>query len=113
VAITRAFNPAIMTWTSIVAIALAFIGKFGVFLQTIPVPVMGGIMLLLFGAITVIGLNTLVRAGDDLSNPRNLIIVSLILVSGLGGMKILGFGGIGLAGILGAVLNLILPTPKH
>jgi len=112
VAITRAFNPAIMTWAAIVAIALAFIGKFGALLQTIPVPVMGGIMLLLFGAITVIGLNTLVRAGDDLAIPRNLIIVSLILVSGLGGMKILGLGGIGLAGILGVALNLILPMGK-
>jgi uracil permease len=102
-----------MTWASIVATALAFIGKFGALLQTIPVPVMGGTMLLLFGAINGIGLNTLVRAGDDLSNTRNLIIVSLILVSGLGGMKILGFGGIGLAGNLGVVLNLILPTPKN
>jgi len=109
VAITRVFNPGIMTWASLVAIALAFIGKFGALLSTIPVPVMGGIMILLFGAITVIGLNTLVRAGDDLSVPRNLIVVSLILVSGLGGMKILGLGGIGLAGIMGVVLNLILP----
>ena len=113
VAITRVFNPGVMTWASIVAIALAFIGKFGALLSTIPVPVMGGIMVLLFGAITVIGLNTLVRAGDDLSVPRNLIIVSLILVSGLGGMKILGFGGIGLAGILGVVLNLIIPEGKE
>ena len=69
-------------------------------------------MILLFGAITVIGLNTLVKAGDDLSLPRNLIVVSLILVSGLGGMKILGLGGIGLAGIMGVVLNLVLPAAK-
>jgi len=113
VAITRVFNPGIMTWASIFAIALAFIGKFGALLSTIPVPVMGGIMVLLFGAITVIGLNTLVRAGDDLSLPRNLIVVSLILVSGLGGMKILGLGGIGLAGIMGVVLNLVLPGGKE
>jgi uracil permease len=113
VAITRVFNPAIMTWAAIVAIALAFIGKFGALLSTIPVPVMGGIMILLFGAITVIGLNTLVKAGDDLALPRNLIVVSLILVSGLGGMKILGLGGIGLAGIMGVVLNLILPKAKE
>jgi uracil permease len=112
VAITRVFNPAVMTWAAIAAIALAFIGKFGALLSTIPVPVMGGIMILLFGAITVIGLNTLVKAGDDLSEPRNLIVVSLILVSGLGGMKILGLGGIGLAGILGVILNLVLPAAK-
>jgi uracil permease len=116
VTLTRAFNPAIMTWAAIFAIALAFIGKVGALLQTIPVPVMGGIMLLLFGAITVVGLNTLVRAGEDLTEPRNLSIVALILVCGIGGM-VLSFGkftlgGIGMAGILGVVLNLVLPKKK-
>ena len=116
VTLTRAFNPAIMTWAAIFAILLAFIGKVGALLQTIPVPVMGGIMLLLFGAITVIGLNTLVRAGEDLTEPRNLSIVALILVCGIGGM-VLSFGkftlgGIGMAGILGVLLNLVLPKKK-
>ena len=116
VTLTKAFNPAIMTWAAIFAILLAFIGKVGAILKTIPVPVMGGIMLLLFGAITVVGLNTLVRAGDDLTEPRNLSIVALILVCGIGGM-VLSFGeftlgGIGMAGILGVVLNLVLPRPK-
>ena len=113
VTLTRAFNPGIMTWAAIFAIVLAFIGKVGALLQTIPVPVMGGIMLLLFGAITVIGLNTLVKAGDDLTEARNLSIVALILVCGIGGMVLsigeFTLGGIGLAGILGVVLNLVLP----
>lgn len=123
VALTRAFNPAIMTWAAIFAISLSFIGKVGGFLSTIPTPVMGGIMILLFGMITVIGLNTLVRAGDDLTKPRNLVIVSLILVCGIGGMVLetgtfsifdvtinnIKLEKIGLAGILGIVLNLILP----
>jgi len=116
VTLTRAFNPAIMTWAAIFAILLAFIGKVGALLQTIPVPVMGGIMLLLFGAITVVGLNTLVRAGEDLTEPRNLSIVALILVCGIGGMVFsigeFTLGGIGMAGILGVILNLVLPKPK-
>jgi uracil permease len=116
VTLTKAFNPAIMTWAAIFAILLAFIGKVGALLKTIPVPVMGGIMLLLFGAITVVGLNTLVRAGDDLTEPRNLSIVALILVCGIGGMVLsigeFTLGGIGMAGILGVVLNLVLPKPK-
>ena len=66
VALTKAFNPAIMTWAAISAILLAFVGKIGAFLATIPGPVMGGVMILLFGMITVIGINTLVRAGKDL-----------------------------------------------
>jgi uracil permease len=113
VALTRSFNPAIMTWAAVTAIVLAFVGKLGAFLNTIPVPVMGGIMILLFGAITVIGINTLVRAGNDLMLPRNLAIVAIILVFGIGGMNfdliIVKLGGIGLAGIVGVVLNLVLP----
>ncbi len=114
VALTRVFNPAIMTWAAIVAIALAFVGKLGALLATIPVPVMGGIMVLLFGAIMVVGMNTLVRAGHDLMHPRNLAIVALIVIMGVGGMTFsLGsfkLGGIGLAGIVGVLLNLILPN---
>ena len=113
VTLTRLYNPAIMTWAAIFAIVLAFIGKIGAILQTIPVPVMGGIMLLLFGAITVVGLNSLVKAGEDLTEPRNLSIIALILVFGIGGMAFsmgeFSLKGIGLAGIVGVLLNLILP----
>jgi uracil permease len=116
VTLTRVYNPAIMTWAAIFAILLAFIGKVGALLQTIPVPVMGGIMLLLFGAITVVGLNSLVKAGDDLTQPRNLSIIALILVFGIGGMSFatgeFALKGIGLAGIVGVVLNLVLPRGK-
>jgi uracil permease len=116
VALTRVFNPGIMTWAAIFAILLAFVGKVGAILQTVPVPVMGGIMLLLFGAITVVGLNTLVRAGQELTEPRNLTIVALILVFGIGGMAFpigkFTLGGIGLAGITGVLLNLVLPRAQ-
>ncbi len=117
VALTKMFNPAIMTWAAITAILLAFVGKLGALLQTIPVPVMGGIMLLLFGAIMVVGLNTLVKSGDDLMEARNLAIVALILIFGIGGMSFSAgqfqLQGIGLAGILGVVLNLVLPRSRE
>jgi len=112
VTLTRMYNPRIMSWAAGFAILLAFIGKLGALLQTIPVPVMGGIMLLLFGAITVVGLNTLVKAGEDLTEARNMIIVAVILVFGIGGMSLFTLGGIGLAGIIGVVLNLVLPGRK-
>jgi uracil permease len=112
VTLTKVYNPIIMIWAAVFAILLAFVGKLGAFLQTIPVPVMGGIMLLLFGAITVVGLNTLVKAGDDLTEARNLSIVAIILVFGIGGMTLFTLGGIGLAGIIGVVLNLVLPNKK-
>jgi uracil permease len=117
VALTRVFNPAIMTWAAIFAIGLAFVEKIGSLLQTIPAPVMGGIMLLLFGAIMVIGLNTLVKSGEDLTEARNLSIVALILVFGIGGMSFsageFSLQGIGLAGVLGVLLNLVLPRKKE
>ena len=117
VALTKAFNPAIMTWAAITAILLAFVGKIGAFLSTIPSPVMGGVMILLFGMITVIGINTLVRAGKDLATPRSLVIIAVILVSGIGGMKFsagaFAIEKIGLAGILGLFLNLVLPQEKE
>ena len=113
VAITRAFNPAVMTCAAVAAIVLAFVGKVGGLLQTIPTPVMGGILIILFGAITVVGLNLLVKAGQNLLEPRNLTIVALVLVTGVGGLSVgsadWALKGIGLAGIMGVVANLVLP----
>ncbi|MDX1400289.1 MAG: uracil-xanthine permease family protein, partial [Kiloniellales bacterium] len=117
VTLTRAFNPAIMTWAAIWAIGLSFIGKMGAILQTIPTPVMGGILILLFGAITVVGLSSLMSGREDVLKPRNLVIVSIILVLGIGGMEFpigdFALGGIGLAGIVGVLLNLVLPRERE
>jgi len=116
VSITKAFNPAIMTWAAIFAIILAFVGKIGGFLATIPVPVMGGIMLLLFGIIASVGMSTLIKEKVDLSCTRNMVIVSVILVFAIGGMTFnfgaVSFSGIGLGAIMGILLNLILPQPR-
>lgn len=113
VTLTRAFNPMYMIVAAVIAILLAFIGKLGALLQTIPGPVMGGIMTLLFGSIAVVGMNTLVRAGQSLTAPRNLVVVSLILVFGIGGMQFGGgqftLQGVSLAAIVGIVLNWVLP----
>jgi uracil permease len=113
VMLTKSFNPKVMTWAAIFAISLAFIGKFGAALQAIPVPVMGGILCLLFGSIAVVGLNTLIRHQVDLSEARNLVIVSITLVFGIGGMVIGGkefaLSGISLCAIAALVLNLLLP----
>ena len=113
VTVTKAYNPAIMTWAAICAILLAFVGKLGALLATIPVPVMGGIMLLLFGIIATLGMSTLSKANVDFSCPRNMAIVSMILVFSIGGMTFnfggVPFAGIGLGAIVGVVLNLVLP----
>lgn len=117
VAITKTYNPGIMTWASLAAIMLAFVGKVGIFLQTIPSPVMGGVLILLFGAITVTGLHLLTTSQQDLMSPRNMTIVGIVLVIPVGGLT-LGYGnfaisGIGLGGLVGVLLNIILPEPKN
>lgn len=113
VMITKNGNPVIMTWAALFAIAMAFFGKFNAFLASIPLPVMGGIMVLLFGTIASLGLKTLIDAKVDLLVPKNLVIVSSVLTTGIGGMTLklgsLAFAGVGLCALLAIVLNLVLP----
>jgi uracil permease len=117
VMLTKNYNPKIMTWAAVFAITLAFVGKFGALLQSIPVPVMGGILCLLFGSIAAVGMNTMIRHKIDLSEARNLVIVSVTLVFGIGGVLIgsgdgpddWGLKGIALCAIVAIVLNLLLP----
>ena len=105
-----------MTWASIIAIVLSFFGKLGAILQTIPVPVMGGILIVLFGTIVAIGMNSLIQAQEDLLQPRNLAIVGAISILGVGGMSlnagVFALEGIGLSSIVGILLNLLLPQRK-
>ena len=113
VMLTKNYNPVVMTWAACFAILMAFVGKFGAFLQTIPMPVMGGIMVLLFGSIAGIGLKTIIEGKVDLANARNLCIVSVTLVVGIGGLGVtigsFSLQGISLCGVLAVLLNLLLP----
>lgn len=117
VALTKAVNPAIMTWAAICAILFAFVGKLNAVLATIPVPVMGGIMILLFGIIASVGIGNIVRGKVDMSKPRNMVIAAVPLGFGIGGMIFQAgsfkLGGIALAGISAVILNLILPNNKE
>ncbi len=118
VMLTRNFNPNVMIWAAFFAIGLAFVDKFGAVLLSMPVPVMGGILCLLFGSIAVVGMNTLIRHQVDLSQARNLCIVSVTLVFGIGGLIIgndsFNLQGISLCGVVAIIMNLILPqTPAQ
>lgn len=116
VMLTKTFNPVVMTWAAVIAILMALVAKFGAALQTIPAPVMGGILILLFGSIAAVGLNTLIKARVDLTQQRNLVIVATVLVFGIGGMAIGGndfsLQGISLCGVVAILLNLILPKEQ-
>ena len=77
---------------------------------------MGGIMLLLFGTIASVGVNNLIKNKVDMGDTRNLVIASLILTLGIGGAELtfgsFTIGGIGLAAVVGVILNLIIPQRK-
>ncbi|MEM8828789.1 MAG: solute carrier family 23 protein [Cyanobacteria bacterium P01_G01_bin.19] len=117
VALTKSFNPGIMTWAAIAAIFLSFVGKLGAILQTIPVPVMGGILIVLFGTVVIIGMDTIMRSGENLLQPRNIAIAGAILMLGIGGASFksgaFALEGIGLSSIVGVLLNLLLPQGKN
>lgn len=116
VMLTKNFNPKIMTWAACWAIAISFCGKVGAFLQTIPSVVMGGIMMLVFGSIAAVGMSTLIKAKVDMGEARNLVIVSVVMTFGIGGMFInlgeFSLKGISLCAIAAIIMNLILPTEK-
>jgi uracil permease len=115
--LTKVTDPVVIRIAAVTGIVFSLIGKISFFLKTIPNAVLGGIMLLLFGMIAATGVNNMIANKTDMSVTRNLIIVSLILTTGIGGaiFKVgdFTFAGIGLAAMVGVILNLILPNRKE
>lgn len=114
--LTKVTNPKVLRISAITAIVVSFIGVLTALLTSIPKPVLGGVMLLLFGSIAAVGVNTMINAKVNLMNTKNQIIASVILVLGIGGahFEIGSFqmSGIGLCSIVGILLNLILREKK-
>ncbi|NPA37931.1 MAG: hypothetical protein GXO47_13900 [Chlorobi bacterium] len=96
--------------TAVSAVVFSVIGKVSAALKTIPEAVLGGIMVLLFGLIASVGIKTLVESRVDLHDIRNQVIATLILTVGIGGAMMnvgdFSFEGIGLASVVGVILNL-------
>lgn len=120
-ATTKNYNPRLIRVTAVIAICLGMLGKVGAVLQTIPNPVKGGVEVMLFGMIAAVGIRSLAESNLDFTHSRNLTIVGLILVFGLGisnlgGITLnfstfsLNISGLFVAVIIGVVLNLILPN---
>ncbi|MBN2405752.1 MAG: uracil permease [Coriobacteriia bacterium] len=118
-AVTRVYATQVFWWAGGLAFFIGgFVPKLKYFIQSIPVPVMGGISLLLFGLIASSGLRLLVESGIDYSHSRNLIMSSVVLVVGIG-MEGTGtvipigdyvLPGMAAATLLGIILNLVLPS---
>lgn len=115
--ITKVTNPQVIRIAAVTAILFSLIGKISALLKSIPNAVLGGIMLLIFGTIATAGVTNMLQHKVDLTNTRNIIIFSLTLTIGIGGATFtwgeLSLSGIGLAAIVGVVLNLILPQEKE
>ena len=114
-AITKVYNPVVMRIAAVIAIILSFVPKVGFIISSIPTAVMGGIEILLFGMIAAVGLKTLVDNQIKVDG-KNLVIIAVMLVLSLGGAKLqLGsftLEGIGLAVIVGLILNLLFMYTK-
>jgi uracil permease len=116
VGLTKVASVWVIGGAAVVAIALGFIAPFTALISTIPLPVMGGVSILLFGIIASCGARIMINGRVNLGSQRNLIIASVILVIGVGNMTIdfgaITIGGMALAAIVGIILNLILPDPE-
>lgn len=114
IGLTRVASVSVIRNAAIIAIILAFLGKFTALISTIPNAVIGGMSILLYGIIASNGLKVMIEEQIDFNQVRNLIIASAMLVIGLGGAVLdlgyLTFSGTSLSAIVGIILNLILPT---
>jgi len=87
-AMTRVYSTFVIGGAAVIAVLLSFLGKFSSLVSHIPVAVMGGISLLLFGVIAASGLRMLVESKVDYGKPTNLFLTTIVLVTGLSGAKI-------------------------
>ena len=110
-AITRVYSTWVIGGAAIIAILLSCVGKLAAAIQIIPVPVMGGVSLLLYGVIGASGIRVLIESKVDYSKAQNLILTSVILIIGVSGAKVhIGAAelkGMALATIVGIALSLI------
>lgn len=113
-AVTKVYDTLVIKIAAFFAIGLGLFGKFGGVLQGIPDAVKGGMSIMLFGMIAAIGMRTLAEAKLDFTHSRNLIIVGIVLVFGLGMSSGVQLGDVTISGLFiavvaGAAANKILP----
>lgn len=111
-AITKVYSVWVIGGAAVISILIAFIGPVSAFIQSIPWCVIGGVSFMLYGMIAASGLRLLVEAKVDYSRSRNLVLTSVVFVTGLSGAYIpIGsyqLSGLTLATIVGMVLGLIM-----
>ena len=117
-AITRVFSSWNFVMAGSIAVLLGLCPKFGALIQSIPAPVLGGITLILYGLIALMGVKIWLDARVDFADHRNMVVAgaSLIAATGLGvnGVTVCGtnIAGIALGTVLALVLNLVFRAPR-
>ncbi|MGN6713526.1 uracil permease [Anaerocolumna jejuensis] len=107
-AMTKVYSVQVIAGAAILSILSSFIGPVAALIQTIPDPVIGGISFLLYGTIGASGIRLLVDAQVDYSRSRNLVLTSVIFVTGLSGVA-LQLGKVTLQGmVLGCIVGMVL-----
>ena len=107
-AITRVFSVWVIGGAAVLAVVISFVGKLAAAIRSIPTPVMGGVCILLFGVIAAAGIRMLVEKKVDYTKPRNLVLTSVVLVSGVSGAAV-KLGAVELKGMaLGTFLAIAL-----
>ena len=107
-AVTKVYSVRVIGGAAVLSIICSFVGKLAMLIQTIPGPVIGGISFLLYGMIGASGIRILVDSQVDYGRSRNLMLTSIVFVTGLSGIKV-NFGNIQLTGmVLACVVAMIL-----
>ena len=106
-AVTRIYSTAVFLVAALMAVLLGFSPKFGAVIQAIPLPVMGGVSIVVFGLIAVAGAKIWVDNKVDFSQNKNLIVAAVTLILGTGDFT-LKFGEFALGGIGTATFGAIL-----
>ena len=107
-AVTRVYSVRVIGGAAVLSIICSFVGKLSALIQTIPGPVIGGISFLLYGMIGASGIRILVDSQVDYGKSKNLIMTSVIFVTGLSGITV-KFGNIQLTGmVLACVVGMLL-----
>lgn len=110
-AITRVFSVWVIGGAALLAIIISFIGKVSAVIHAIPVPVMGGVSILLFGIIAASGLRMLVERKVDYTKPANLMLTAIVLVVGLSGAGVtigpVQLKGMGLATVVAMIISIV------
>lgn len=110
-AITRVFSVWVIGGAALLAIIISFVGKVSAVIHAIPVPVMGGVSILLFGIIAASGLRMLVERKVDYTKPANLMLTAIVLIVGLSGAGVtigpVQLKGMGLATVVAMIISIV------